>query len=64
MQILNEPTGEFNTATEENVTLVTKGNAPQVIGQTGYALYAYTPNWTGNVGHYLWMRPFTIRKTP
>ena len=63
VQVFNEPNGEFNTTTDENVILVTRGNAPQVIGQTGYALYANTPNW-GNAAHELWLRQFTIRRTP
>ena len=35
----------------------------QVIGQTGFALYAHTPAW-GNVAHELWIRPFTFKKNP
>lgn len=49
--------------TEENVSLVTPGNAGQVIGQTGYVLYASTPAW-GKTAHMLWMRPFTFVRNP
>lgn len=58
------PTPEFTNGqeTDENVTLVTPGNPSQVIGQTGYLLYASTPSW-GSKPHELWMRPFTFVKT-
>jgi hypothetical protein len=49
--------------TDENVVLVTPGNPGQVIGQTGYVLYANTPAW-GVAPHELWMRPFTFSKGP
>ncbi len=49
---------------DENVVLVTPGNPPQVIGQSGYVLYASTPSFgfgTGSsVSHELWMRPFSF----
>jgi hypothetical protein len=48
--------------TDENASLVTPGNAGQVIGQTGYVLYASTPAW-GKTAHMLWMRPFTFTKS-
>ena len=56
-------TGEFNNdqPTAENMVLVTPGNPSQVIGQSGYVLYAYTPQW-GRVPHELWMRPFTFNR--
>ncbi len=47
--------------TDENLSLVTPGNDGQVIGQTGYVLYASTPVW-GRAPHELWMRPFTFVK--
>jgi hypothetical protein len=52
--------------TDENPSLVTPGNTGQVIGQTGYVLYANTPSWQGGVAasHMLWMRPFTFAKSP
>jgi Big-like domain-containing protein len=59
IQFFVEPGGEFQGPTDENVVLVTPGNAPQQIGQTGYALYAYTPQW-GTVAHELYRRPFTF----
>lgn len=59
IQFFVEPGGEFQGPTDENVILVTAGNADQSIGQTGYALYAHTPNW-GSVSHELYMRPFTF----
>lgn len=45
--------------TDEDVTLVTPGNPPGVIGQNGYVLYAHTPAW-GEVPHELWMQPFNF----
>lgn len=45
------------------MSLVTPGNPGQVIGQTGYVLYASTPAW-GKTPHMLWMRPFTFNKSP
>jgi hypothetical protein len=48
--------------TDENVVLVTPGNPSQVIGQTGYVLYANTPAW-GVAPHELWMRPFTFTRS-
>jgi hypothetical protein len=59
--------GEQN---DENVILVTPGNAPQVIGQTGLVLYAHTPSFGygggsgSSVPHELWSRPFTFTKSP
>lgn len=49
----------FTKETDENPSLVTPGNPGQVIGQTGYVLYANTPDW-GSDPHELWMRPFTF----
>jgi hypothetical protein len=48
--------------TDENVILVTPGNPGQVIGQTGYLLYASTPAW-GVAPHELWMRPFSFTQS-
>jgi hypothetical protein len=48
---------------DENVILVTPGNPPQVIGQTGIVLYAHSPAWQ-NVPHELYSRPFTFQKNP
>ncbi len=53
------PVPMFTGETDENPSLVTPGNLGQVIGQTGYVLYANTPDW-GNEPHELWMRPFTF----
>jgi len=47
--------------TDENVILVTPGDAGGVIGGSGYVLYAHTPSW-GSVPHELWMRPFTFHQ--
>ena len=47
--------------TEENMILVTPGNPSEVIGQTGYLLYARTPAWA-RAPHTLWMRSFTFSK--
>ena len=63
-QFLTSTAGEFNGPTEENVILVTPGNVMQVIGQTGYVLYAYTPDWKGGTTHELWMRNFRFSRTP
>ncbi len=62
-QFFAAPASEFNhnQETDENVSLVTPGNAGQVIGQSGYVLYASTPAW-GRTPHELWMRPFTFEK--
>ena len=64
-----QPTGFFqaNSAsffvsgleTDEDVTLVTPGDPPGVIGQSGYVLYANTPAWA-QTPHELWMRPFNF----
>ena len=56
-------TSSLNSTTDENVILVTPGNAIRVIGQTGIVLYAHTPDWTG-ASHELWSRPFTFSKNP
>ena len=63
-QFFTAPSSEFTAgqATDENVIMVTPGNPGQVIGQTGYVLYAHTPSW-GSVPHELWMRPFTFNAT-
>ncbi len=55
--------GEFNDGepTAENMVLVTPGEPGQVIAQTGYILYAYTPKW-GSIPHEFWMRPFTFTR--
>jgi hypothetical protein len=60
-QYFTAPVREFTTGqpTDENVIMVTPGNPGQVIGQTGYVLYAHTPAW-GDTAHELWMRPFTF----
>ena len=63
IQFFVEPGEEFQGPTDENVILVTPGNPAQSVGQTGYALYAHTPNW-GSVAHQLYMRPFTFKMTP
>lgn len=65
VQFFNSPAPEFSNGqeTDENVSLVTPGNPGQVIGQTGYVLYASTPAW-GKAAHMLWMRPFTFNKSP
>ncbi len=63
VQFFVEPGGEFQGPTDENVILVTPGNAPQELGRTGYALYAYTPQW-GSTPHELWMRPFAFKISP
>jgi hypothetical protein len=52
-----------NQETVENLSLITPGNAGQVIGQTGYVLYASTPAW-GKLAYTLWMRPFTFTENP
>jgi len=64
-QFFNSPEQEFSNGqeTNENVSLVTPGNPGQVIGQTGYVLYASTPAW-GKAPHMFWMRPFTFSKSP
>ncbi len=61
IQFFTAPAPMFTNGqeTDENVSLVTPGNAGQVIGQTGYVLYASTPAW-GKEPHELWMRPFTF----
>ncbi len=63
-QFFAAPSSEFTPGqpTDENVIMVTPGNPGQVIGQTGYVLYAHTPSW-GSVPHELWMRPFTFNTT-
>lgn len=65
IQFFNSPAPEFSNdqETDENVSLVTLGNPGQVIGQTGYVLYASTSAW-GKAAHMLWMRPFTFSKNP
>ncbi len=65
IQFFTAPNPEFATGqqTDENVVLVTPGNADQVIGQTGLVLYAHTTAWR-NVSHELWARPFTFIKNP
>jgi hypothetical protein len=55
------PTFSNGEETNENLSLVTPGNAGQVIGQTGYVLYAQTRAW-GKTPHELWVRPFTFSK--
>jgi len=54
---------------DDNYILVTPGNAGQMIGQTGYVLYADTPEFGAEVRrgsqcpgapHELWQRPFTF----
>jgi hypothetical protein len=64
-QFFTAPNDEFTPGlpTDENVILITPGNAIQVIGQTGIVLYAHTPDWTG-ASHELWSRPFTFIKSP
>jgi len=47
--------------TQKTDFIVTPGNPGEVIGQTGYVLFASTPGW-GRVPHELWMRPFTFEK--
>jgi len=74
MQFYTTPPGDtLFTADEqndENVILVTPGNAPQVIGQIGLVLYAHTPSFGygggsgSSVPHELWSRPFTFTKSP
>ena len=53
---------------ESNFVLVTPGNQPGVIGQTGYVLYAHTDREGLTCGtyypHELWVRSFTFGKTP
>jgi hypothetical protein len=65
IQFYSSPTPMFSNdqPTEENLSLVTPGNPGQVIGQSGYILYASTPSW-GKVAHMLWMRSFTFNKSP
>jgi hypothetical protein len=65
VQFFTAPNPEFvdGLPTDENVILVTPGNPPQVIGQTGIVLYAQTPAWK-NDSHELWSRPFTFIKNP
>ncbi len=60
-QFFAAPVNEFTSGqeTDENVVLVTPGNPSQVIGQSGYVLYAHTPSW-GSSPHELWMCPFTF----
>ena len=60
-QFFTAPAPEFTTGmpTDENVIMVTPGNPVQVIGQTGYVLYAHTPAW-GDSAHQLWIFPFTF----
>jgi hypothetical protein len=55
------PTFTNGQEADENLSLVTPENEGQVIGETGYLLYASTPAW-GKVPHELWMRPFTFNK--
>lgn len=50
---------------DDNVVFVTPGNPGQVIGKTGYAIYAHTPRFGFKTCptvqfHELWMRPFTF----
>jgi hypothetical protein len=56
------PTFTNGEETDENPSLVTPGDPGQVIGQTGYVMYAETPSWGSGVAtaHMLWMRPFTF----
>jgi hypothetical protein len=63
-QYFTAPVREFTTGqpTDENIIMVTPGNPGQVIGQTGYVLYAHTPAW-GDSAHELWMRPFTFNSS-
>jgi hypothetical protein len=65
IQFFTSPVPEFtqDQSTDENVILVTPGSPDQVIGQTGYVLYAHTPAW-GRISHELWVRPFTFQKNP
>ncbi len=65
VQFFTAPNNEFSEGlpTDENVILVTPGNPPQVIGQTGVVLYAHTPAWKNN-SHELWSRPFSFVKQP
>lgn len=55
------------TQNDDNLVFVTPGNASQVIGRTGYVLYASTPQFgfdtapaCAGAPHELWMRPFTF----
>ncbi len=53
---------------DDNVVFVTPGNEGQVIGKTGYALYAHTPHYGFKTCptvqfHELWVRPFTFSTT-
>ncbi len=64
-QFFQAPAKEFTAGqpTDENVIMVTPGYPGQVIGRTGYVLYAHTPAW-GDSAHELWMRPFTFDALP
>ncbi len=65
VQFFTAPNNEFTTGlpVDENVILITPGNPPQVVGQTGLVLYAHSPAWK-NVSHELWSRPFSFTKNP
>ena len=63
-KFFSAPANEFTAGqpTDENVILVTPGSPSQVIGQTGYVLYAHTPSW-GSAPHELWMRTFAFNSS-
>jgi hypothetical protein len=64
-QFFAAPAREFThgSPTDENVVLVTPGTeSNQVIGQTGYVLYAHTDAW-GWKPHTLWRRTFRFQRS-
>jgi hypothetical protein len=67
VQFLNMPMFVDCQPMDLNYILVTPGNQPGEIGQTGYVVYASTPSHGANcptmVSHELWIRPFTFSRT-
>ena len=68
MFFMPEPMFQNCQPMDWNYIFVTPGNAPGVIGQTGYVLYAHTDQKGLGCGtflpHELWMRPFTFTRYP